>query len=206
MWNDFGHLQQNSEHTEAAEQADPGGAPLRTGVDNPHNFARFPPQDRRIRPSLTRELTIPSRSRPPARARGLGARRQAEATKATSASSGSRLERSANQWAFVERTRISSEDIDFQQERKLANRACRLSLTFLGGAGEGRDVGDRKSKNKQNSSGNGDPPKKRRGGGDDEPSTFNEEPAPLHEIAQTRYLNYALSSSRAARCRTCATA
>ena len=50
-----------------------------------------------------------------------------------------------------------------------------------------------KSKNKQNSSGNGDPPKKRRGGGDDEPPMFNEEPAALHEVAQTRYLNYALS-------------
>jgi len=50
-----------------------------------------------------------------------------------------------------------------------------------------------KSKNKQNSSGDGDPPKKRRGGGDDEPPMFNEEPAALHEVAQTRYLNYALS-------------
>ena len=50
-----------------------------------------------------------------------------------------------------------------------------------------------KSKNKQNSSGSGEPPKKRRGGGDDEPPVFNEEPAALHEVAQTRYLNYALS-------------
>jgi len=51
-----------------------------------------------------------------------------------------------------------------------------------------------KSKNKNDSSGDGEPPKKRRGGGnDDEPPMFNEEPAALHEVAQTRYLNYALS-------------
>ncbi len=51
-----------------------------------------------------------------------------------------------------------------------------------------------KNKSKQDSSGSGEPPKKRRGqGGGDEPPNFNEEPAALHEVAQTRYLNYALS-------------
>jgi DNA gyrase subunit A len=54
-----------------------------------------------------------------------------------------------------------------------------------------------KSKHKNDSSGNGEPPKKRRGGGSGgggaEPPMFAEEPAPLHEVAQTRYLNYALS-------------
>ncbi|MET0794084.1 MAG: DNA topoisomerase (ATP-hydrolyzing) [Polyangiaceae bacterium] len=52
-----------------------------------------------------------------------------------------------------------------------------------------------KNKSKQDSSGSGEPPKKRRGGpgGGDEPPAYNEEPAALHEVAQTRYLNYALS-------------
>jgi DNA gyrase subunit A len=52
-----------------------------------------------------------------------------------------------------------------------------------------------KNKSKQDSSGNGEPPKKRRGGpgGGDEPPAFNEESAALHEVTQTRYLNYALS-------------
>jgi len=52
-----------------------------------------------------------------------------------------------------------------------------------------------KSKHKSDSKGNGEPPKKRRGpgGGSDEPPLFPEENAPLHEVAQTRYLNYALS-------------
>ena len=53
-----------------------------------------------------------------------------------------------------------------------------------------------KSKNTKDSSGNGEPPKKRRGGpggGGDEPPLFPEEPAALHEVTQTRYLNYALS-------------
>ncbi len=53
-----------------------------------------------------------------------------------------------------------------------------------------------KTKNTKESPGNGEPPKKRRGapgGGGDEPPLFAEEPAALHEVAQTRYLNYALS-------------
>jgi DNA gyrase subunit A len=63
-------------------------------------------------------------------------------------------------------------------------------------AGEGETLATGKSKNTKNSSGNGEPPKKRRGGpggGGDEPPAFAEEPSALHEIAQTRYLNYALS-------------
>ncbi|HEX3851539.1 MAG TPA: DNA topoisomerase (ATP-hydrolyzing), partial [Polyangiaceae bacterium] len=67
-----------------------------------------------------------------------------------------------------------------------------------GVAGEGETLATGKSKNTKNSSGNGERPKKRRGGaagggGDDEPPAFAEEPSALHEIAQTRYLNYALS-------------
>jgi DNA gyrase subunit A len=52
-----------------------------------------------------------------------------------------------------------------------------------------------KTSKKKGSSGNGEPPKKRRGGsgGGDEPPLFPEEEAPLHEVAQARYLNYALS-------------
>ncbi len=53
-----------------------------------------------------------------------------------------------------------------------------------------------KTKNTKDPSGNGEPPKKRRGGPGgpgDEPPLFPEEPAALHEVAQTRYLNYALS-------------
>ena len=65
-----------------------------------------------------------------------------------------------------------------------------------GVAGEGETLATGKSKSNKDSSGNGDPPKKRRGGpggGSDEPPMFPEEPSALHEIAQTRYLNYALS-------------
>ncbi|MEO7033959.1 MAG: DNA topoisomerase IV subunit A [Polyangiaceae bacterium] len=65
-----------------------------------------------------------------------------------------------------------------------------------GVAGEGETLATGKSKSKKDSSGNGEPPKKRRGGpggGGDEPPLFPEEPSALHEIAQTRYLNYALS-------------
>ena len=56
-----------------------------------------------------------------------------------------------------------------------------------------------KSKHKGASRGDGEPPRKRRGGGPgggndgDQPPLFPEEAVPLHEVAQTRYLNYALS-------------
>ncbi|HEX4337900.1 MAG TPA: DNA topoisomerase IV subunit A [Polyangiaceae bacterium] len=49
---------------------------------------------------------------------------------------------------------------------------------------------------KKPESGHGQPPRKRGGRGTEQPELFDrgvEEPAPLHEIAQTRYLNYALS-------------
>jgi DNA gyrase subunit A len=54
---------------------------------------------------------------------------------------------------------------------------------------------EKRRKSKGDSSDGGGPPRKRRGGGAEQPSLFDRpvETAPLHDIAQTRYLNYALS-------------
>jgi DNA gyrase subunit A len=57
-------------------------------------------------------------------------------------------------------------------------------------------VAKSKRPRKQGESGGQEPPRKRRRGGAEQPGLFEkvaEEPAPLHEIAQSRYLSYALS-------------